>query len=91
MDSAYLALENDKIIENSPGIAKDFFALGLISKKAGLNTEAFDFFIQSYLIYKVLNLKDNVIKVVTYIIETGEILNLGDELKEYRQILKSLE
>ncbi|MBN2444286.1 MAG: tetratricopeptide repeat protein [Spirochaetales bacterium] len=49
---ALKALGEDKKVENSLGIAKDFQALGIIMLKTGKEREAYDYFKNCYFVYK---------------------------------------
>jgi len=46
------ALEKDKFIENTPGIAQDLYGLGRIYEKAGDSDNAVLYFKRAYLVYK---------------------------------------
>lgn len=52
LKTMHKALEKDKLIENSPGIAQDLYALALIHEKAGNPLEADHYYQRSLLVYK---------------------------------------
>jgi len=88
------ALRNDKKVENSLGIAKDYLARGIILKKAGRREEAYVSFQRSLLVYRSMALlypdvsfESDVRRLLEYLIELGE--DLGKvETDEYRRILE---
>lgn len=88
---ALLALENDKIIENSVGIAKDLLALGFINEKADNPADALVYYKKSYLVHKTLNLSADVKRVLRFIIDSAETAGSPEDVKKYTAILESLE
>ncbi len=48
------ALEEDKIVENSFGIGKDFKALGIVNEKKGNIETAYGYYLKSYMVFDVL-------------------------------------
>ncbi len=55
---AALALESDRKVENSRGIAKDYVALGRIASRSGDAEAALEFFERAVLVYKSLAVVD---------------------------------
>jgi len=91
IENASLALDYDKLAENKVGIAKDFLALGLISRKANMDEEAYAFFRDSYFVYKTLGLNQEMKKLLTLLIGSTETLGLYEEAGTYRELLDALE
>ncbi len=88
---ALLALENDKLVENSSGIAKDMLALGIISRKAGNIADAYEYYKKSFMVYETLNLITEVKKLLNYLEQTALLLELDDEAAAYKEALTKLE
>lgn len=88
--NAGLALAFDKQIENSPGIAKDLFALGLIAAKRGDTAAAYDYFQRSYLVYTTLGFKSEMKKALTQLIAAADTLGRSAEAETYRTTLADL-
>ncbi len=70
--NATLALALDKQMENSPRIAKDLYALGLISTKKGDAAAAFDYFQRAYLVFTTLGFKADMKKALTGLIAAAD-------------------
>jgi tetratricopeptide (TPR) repeat protein len=88
--NALLALSLDKKIENSPGIAEDLYALGLISNKSKDTAGAYDYFQRSYLVYTTLSFKEGQKKALTELILAAESLGRTAEAESFRKTLSDL-
>ncbi|MBN1646874.1 MAG: tetratricopeptide repeat protein [Spirochaetales bacterium] len=91
LENAQLALEMDKKVENSPNIAQDLFVIGIIYKKTGDETRAFDYFEKSYMIYERINLPREMKKVLVYMLEYLEKKGYAEQYREYKRIQDILE
>jgi tetratricopeptide (TPR) repeat protein len=98
MQNAMLALENDKKVENTLGIAKDYLALGLISRKRGNDKDAYAYLKKTYeiynaltLLYPTLSIDLEIKSVLTHLVATGTALGLTDEVARYKKTLDSYE
>ncbi len=85
--NAQAALDTDKKIENSPGIAQDLRALGLIARKKGDTAGAYDFFQRSYLVFSTLGMKAEMKKSLGELAEVADSLGRTDEARKYRAML----
>jgi len=90
LSNALQALEYDKKSENSVGIAQDFYALAIISKKSEKSEDAYGYLKNSYLVYKTLNIKSEMKRVLELIVSAAESLDLSDDVKKYSTILINL-
>jgi len=88
--NAELALSLDKQTENSPAIAVDLFALGLIASKRGDAAAAYDYFQRSNEVYTTLGARDGMRKSLTELIRLADRLGRSDEAQGYRQALDRL-
>jgi tetratricopeptide (TPR) repeat protein len=88
--NATLALEMDKKIENSPGIAKDLYALGLISVKRKNLAAAYDYFQRSYYVDVTLGFTSEMKKALTVLISTADTLGMTADATIYRKALADL-
>jgi len=88
--SAVQALALDKQVENSPGIAKDLLALGLISSKKGDPAAAFDYFQRSYLVSTTLGFREDMRKALTGLVAAAEALGRTADAEAYRKALADL-
>ena len=88
LSNAQKALELDKKVESSPGIAKDLFALGLISSRKGDAAAAYDYFQRSYGVFATLGQKTGMKKSLTELISIAEGLGRTEEAQGYRQALQ---
>ncbi len=84
------ALRLDKQVENSPGIARDLLALGLISARAGRSTDQYEYLRKSWLIYQTLGLQRDEQAVLTDLADVAERLGKTAEAASYRQRLGEL-
>jgi tetratricopeptide (TPR) repeat protein len=88
--NAQKALTLDKEIENSPGIAQDLYALGLIARKRGDLSGAFDWFQRSYLVYTTLASPPQTRKVLADLIAAADGLGRTQDADAYRSALAAL-
>ncbi len=84
------ALALDKQIESSPGIAKDLYALGVISAKKGDQQAAFDYLQRSYLVSTTLGFADDMKKALTGLVAAAEALGRTADAEAYRKALADL-
>jgi tetratricopeptide (TPR) repeat protein len=89
--NAESALSLDKKIENSPGIAEDLYALGLIANRRKDLAAAYDYFQRSYLVYTTLGSKTAMGKALAGLITAADGLGRTSEAEEYRRTLADLE
>jgi tetratricopeptide (TPR) repeat protein len=87
--SASLALAADKRIENTPGIAQDLYALGLIATRRTDAAAAYDYFQRSYLVY-TLGWKPEMKKALTELIAAADALGRTAEAEAFRKTLSDL-
>ena len=85
------ALAYDKMIESSPGIAKDLLGLGIIQIKAAMYQEACESLLKSYQVYQTLSLPRETAEALSYLILACQQAGRGAEADRYREILKSLQ
>ncbi|MGA2765632.1 MAG: tetratricopeptide repeat protein [Spirochaetia bacterium] len=85
--NAELALATDKQIENSPEIAKDLYALGLIASKQEDANASYDYFQRAYGVYTTLGEKTGMRKCLTELIPMAESLGKQAEAQGYQQAL----
>jgi tetratricopeptide (TPR) repeat protein len=85
--NAQAALDLDKKIENSPGIAQDLRALGLIARKRGDGATAYDYFQRSYLVFSTLGMKEETRKTLGDLADTADGLGLTADAQRYRAML----
>ena len=88
--NALLALSLDKQIESSPAIAKDLYALGLITTKKGDMAAAYDYFQRSYLVYTTLSSRTDAKKALAGLISAAEAIGKTAEADGYRKTLADL-
>ena len=88
--NAALALAADKKIENSPGIAQDLYALGLIANRRRDAAAAYDYFQRSYLVYTTLEWKPEMKKALTELIAAADALGRTAEAEAFRKALADL-
>jgi tetratricopeptide (TPR) repeat protein len=89
--NAETALEYDKKMENSLGIAQDLLALGAIAEKAGKTAEAHDIYKRSFLVYRSLRYVPGMIRCLEKLITGAETLNLKEETERYREAYAQLQ
>ncbi len=68
------ALEEDKIVENSFGIGKDFKALGIVNEKKGNLETAYGYYLKSYMVFDVLKNKPEIKELLGKLSETAATL-----------------
>lgn len=97
MGYALKALEEDRKVENSLGIAKDFQALGIIVLKFGKEEEAYDYFQKCLYVYTSLKriypnftLAREIKICLEYLIPLAEKLDTQDKVKEYKDIYEEI-
>ena len=90
LKNADLALSLDKRVENSPGIAEDLYALGLISNRKKDLPAAFDYYQRSYLVFVTIGLKPGLKKTLTNLIATADELGRKSDADMYRKALADL-
>jgi tetratricopeptide (TPR) repeat protein len=88
--NAQKALALDKQVENSPGIAQDLYALGLIARKRGDLSAAFDWFQRSYLVYTTLSSPPATRKVLADLAAAADSLGRTQDADAYRSALAAL-
>ncbi len=91
LQNASTALSYDKRVESSPGIAKDLYALGLISAKKGDQGSAFDYFQRSYLVSTTLGFRDDMRKALAGLVTAADALGRTKDAETYRKALADLE
>jgi tetratricopeptide (TPR) repeat protein len=89
--NALLALEADKKIENSPGIAQDLYALGLIANRRSDPAAAYDYFQRAYLVFTALEIKPQMKKSLAELIAAADALGRKSEAESYRKQMAELE
>ena len=85
------ALTLDKKIENSQGIAKDIYAMGIIYEHMELLEQAYIYFKKSVLIYETLTLADEVIKTLKKLEEIARRLLMNEEAEIWKNTRIELE
>lgn len=88
--NALVALSLDKQIENSPGIAKDLYALGLISAKKNDMASAYDYYQRAYLVFTTIGARSDVKKALTELIAAADALGRTSEADGFRKTLAEL-
>jgi tetratricopeptide (TPR) repeat protein len=90
LKNASLALRYDKQVENSPGIAKDLYALGVISGRKGDQASSFDYFQRAYLVSTTLGFKDDMRKALAGLVAAADALGRTADAAAYRKALADL-
>ncbi len=90
MKNASLALAYDKQVESSPGIAKDLYALGMISAKKGDPASAYDWLERSYHVSTTLGFKDDMKKALAGLIAAADALGRTADAETYRKALADM-
>jgi tetratricopeptide (TPR) repeat protein len=88
--SAQTALETDKRIENSLGIAQDLLAMGIIATRLGRSEQAFDYFERSYGIYSALRLSSGLRSVLPELVDAARRVGRGADADAYAAKLVAL-
>ncbi|HET6449808.1 MAG TPA: tetratricopeptide repeat protein [Spirochaetia bacterium] len=84
------ALQYDKRVESSPGIAKDLYALGLISGKKGDTAAAYDWLQRSYNVFVTLGFREDMKRALTALVSAADALGRTAEAEAYRKALADL-
>ena len=79
-----LALKEDRIEENSFGIAKDYKALGIVSLKNNKKEEAYSFFLKSLDICRVIKNTTEEKSILNYLIQVSQDLGKTSDLKKFK-------
>ncbi|MDR1626222.1 MAG: tetratricopeptide repeat protein [Spirochaetia bacterium] len=90
-ENALAALDYDKRMENSLGIAQDLLALGSIAQKAGDTEEAHDSYKRAFLAYRSTGYARGMRNSLEKLIDTSAKLNLEKEEKQYREAYGQLQ
>jgi tetratricopeptide (TPR) repeat protein len=90
-ENALAALDYDKRMENSLGIAQDLLALGSIARKAGNTAEAHDNYKRSFFAYRSSGYVRGMRNSLERLIETSAQLNLEKEEEQYREAYGQLQ
>jgi tetratricopeptide (TPR) repeat protein len=85
-----LALASDKLVENSPGIAQDLLALGLIEKKRQGFQAAYQYFQRSYLVSFTLDMKPEMRKALSEMADCADALGNTTDAQSARSTLSDL-
>ena len=64
-------------------IAGDLLALGIISLRSSARDEAYAQFKKSYLVYSSMGNTNGMLQLLTWLINTGELLGKTEEVQEY--------
>ncbi|MDR1316309.1 MAG: tetratricopeptide repeat protein [Spirochaetales bacterium] len=90
-ENALAALDYDRRMENSLGIAQDLLALGSIAQKAGDTGEAHSSYKRAFLAYRVNGHVRGMRNSLEKLIDTSALLNLEEEEKQYREAYGQLQ
>jgi tetratricopeptide (TPR) repeat protein len=90
-EAALAALDYDKRMENSLGIAQDLLALGTIAQKAGNAAQAHEAYKRSFLAYRALEYVNGMRRSLEKLIATSQTLNLKKETEQYREAYGQLQ
>jgi tetratricopeptide (TPR) repeat protein len=85
-----LALENDRKVENSRGIALDNVALGIIEEKLGNNSQAYNYYIKAFRIYQTLELVSGLRRTAAALVRITTLLERPNETAIFQQELDRL-
>jgi len=88
--NASRALALDKQVESSPGIAKDLYALGVISARKGDQQGAFDYLQRAYMVSTTLGFREDMKKALTGLVAAAETLGRTADAEAYRKALADL-
>jgi tetratricopeptide (TPR) repeat protein len=91
LKNASLALSYDKQVESSPGIAKDLYALALITAKKGDPASAYDYFQRSYLVSTSIGFRDDMRRALQGLVEAAQALGRTADADAYRKALADLQ
>ncbi|MCK4540822.1 MAG: tetratricopeptide repeat protein [Spirochaetales bacterium] len=87
LSSALLALEYDKLVENSIGIAKDLVALGIINEKSNNLKVSYEYYQRAFLVYEVIGLLPQLSKMLERLIRVAEALGKEEDVIIYKESL----
>ncbi|MDR1179679.1 MAG: tetratricopeptide repeat protein [Spirochaetales bacterium] len=90
-ENAFAALDYDRRMENSLGIAQDLLALGSIAQKAGDTGEAHNSYKRAFLAYRANGYVRGMRTSLEKLIDTSTRLNLEEEEKQYREAYGQLQ
>ncbi len=90
LKAAELALEYDKKMENSLGIAQDLTALGLIMERTGRIEPAYDMYKRSFLVYRAIQYVPGATKSLELLEAVARKLNKNEEADQYLEARKLL-
>ncbi len=85
-----LAIKEDRLEENSYGLAKDYKALGMVALKNSKQEEAYLFFIKSFNIFKAIKNTDEEKSVLKYLIEISSNLGKVSDAEYYKAQLGAI-
>jgi len=91
LKAAELALEYDKKMENSLGIAQDLTALGLIMERTGQTEPAYDMYKRSFLVYRAIQYVPGARKSLELLEAAARKLNKNEEADQYLEARKLLQ
>jgi hypothetical protein len=86
---AALALENDKKIENSPGIVQDLAAVASITAKLGDNERAYSYCRRAYETAVAAGLEAAAKKCLERLVSAAKALNLAEDAAAWQKLLDS--
>ena len=86
----FIALDNDRLVENSYGLAKDYKALGIVSLKDSNKEEAYTFFIRSLNIFMVIKNIDEEKSVLEFLIEIATDLGKTSDAENFKEQLGAI-
>ncbi len=89
-DEAALALSNDQKMENSPGIASDFLALGAIAERSSALSDAYDDYQASLEVYRSLGFVAEVKDLLGRLQRIASALGRTQDAAAYGAALKTL-
>jgi tetratricopeptide (TPR) repeat protein len=85
-----LALQLDKKMENSLGIAKDLYALGLVAAKRKDDAAAYDYFKRSYNVYTSLGLTVDAKNALEKVVAEAGIIGETEESAGFKKTLQDM-
>lgn len=88
---AALALEKDKLVENSVGIGSDLRALGIIRERLGKTSQAYSSYYSALQVFRTLNMAAEVKDLLGRLEKTATALGKTKEAADYADALKKLE
>jgi len=84
------AMKNDKIVENSLGIAQDLRALGVVQEKSGNMETALDYYQRSLQVYVALNQRAPTVALLGQLERVASSLGMNDLAATYKEQLGRL-